>query len=105
MQYRVLLIIRSEKFSHYSRITSQLQKFFGKFFACENYQELIIVVRLILWKLVKAGNYKRFFGNEGKDVKEQKFFNVNNKQYMVVSMLKAANNSYLQLVTKRQIKT
>ena len=46
-----------------------------------------------------------FFGNEGKDVKEQRFFTANNKQYMVVSMLKAANNCYLQLVTKRQIKT
>ena len=32
---------------------------------------------------MKAGNCEGFFGNEGKDVKQQKFFIMNNKQYMV----------------------
>ena len=29
---------------------------------------------------VKAGNCECFFGNEGKDVKQRKFFTTNNKQ-------------------------
>ena len=33
----------------------------------------------ILGKLVKAGNHESFFGNEGKDLTQQKFFTVNNR--------------------------
>ena len=32
---------------------------------------------------VKAGNCETFFENEGKDVKQQKNFTANNKQYTV----------------------
>ena len=32
---------------------------------------------------VKAGNCKDFLGNEGKDVKQQNIFTVNNKHYTV----------------------
>ena len=42
----------------------------------------------ILWKLVKAINRDHFFGNEGKDKEQQKYFTVNNKQYMVHTSLK-----------------
>ena len=55
----------------YFWIILQLQKFLANFYMW------------ILWKLVKAGNCERFFGNEGKDMKQQKFFTANNKQYMV----------------------
>ena len=37
----------------------------------------------ILRKLVEAGNREHYFGNEGKNMEQQKFFTVNNKQYTV----------------------
>lgn len=42
----------------------------------------------ILWRLAKAGNCERLLGNENKDVKQHKFFNMNDKQYMVVYIRK-----------------
>ena len=64
--YCTLLIICSEKVSRFWQITSQLQMF------------LVNFCTWILWKLVKAGNHKSFFGNEGKNVKQQNFFTTNN---------------------------
>ena len=34
-------------------------------------------------KTVKAGNREHFLGNQGKDVKQQKMFTANDKQYTV----------------------
>ena len=66
--YCILLIIHGEQVSRFLWITSQPQKFFGKF------------CTWMLWKLVIAGNYEHFFGNEGKDIKQWKYFTANNKQ-------------------------
>ena len=52
-------------------IASQLQKFFGNF-VCEYYEG------------IKTGYHGCLLRNEGKDMKQQKFFTANNKQYTVV---------------------
>ena len=45
--------------------------FHGLLHNCKNFEQILPI--WILWKLIKAGNWKRFFRNEGKGMKEWNF--------------------------------
>ena len=47
----------------------------------------------ILWKLIKAGNRESFFGNEGKDVRQQNFFTLN-QEYIIPYIMYSCLNDY-----------
>ena len=55
-------------------VTSHPRKVFG---------EILFKHGIIQTLALKAGNCESFFGNEGKDVKQRKFFTANNLQYTV----------------------
>ena len=54
----------------------------------------------ILWKLVKAGNRESFFGNEGKDVRQQNFFTLNDYQYMALTKMNSITTEVLPTQSK-----
>ena len=60
-----------EKVSCFSQITPQPQKFYGE------------LLHINTRKACKSWYLQKFLGNEGEDVKQQNFFIVNNKQYMI----------------------
>ena len=65
-----MLIFRGEKHLRFSWIALQPQKLFGK------------ILHMNTMKACKSWKPQMFFGNEGKDMKQCRFFfTMNNKQY------------------------
>ena len=66
------LLFTVKKFHVFYRLLHNCESFVTKF--CDN----------VCKHDVKAGNRESFLGNEYEDVKQQNFFTVNNKKYMVL---------------------